>query len=130
MTNLQKMDNSLQDAVRTFNTGSKIHIQSDLTMIIDEKLIFLTGIFKRSDMVLGFWSHSPWGIGHDREKGFAVINTNGEMVHMFVSESEALKVGGNSRKWRSNIKSLYGELTRFSPEWEGIQFWNIKNLKT
>lgn len=87
-------------------------------------VIFLTGRFQDGYM-LGFWSQNPWGTTRNKDRGWAVINTE-EME--IVEECEILSsgnpMGNDFTAWRKRMKDEHGKLTIFIDS-SGDRVWKM-----
>lgn len=121
MKNLEQLNNKVRKLVE----ASIPNIDKDLAIKTnDDQLIFLTNIFK-DGCFLGFWSHSPWGRTTDGEKGWAVINSNLDIIDSCETKTFGEHVNNDFKEWRKEQHEIHGKSFKLKPEWENRAFWRI-----
>lgn len=87
------------------------------------ELLFLTKVFQ-DGMLLGFWSHSPWGTTRNKEEGWAIINPNTmEMVDHVCTLDSGTRTG-EFKEWSLNLKLEHGK-ANFLVNEHGDREWKI-----
>lgn len=119
---IEQLKEETQKAVK--KAAKKILISNDLTVVVDNELIFLTGIFKNG-FVIGFWSHSPWGTTRDKEQGWVIISDKMEVVSSCTTKTDGGTAGENFKDWRSEQKKEFGSATKLCEEFSNELIWKI-----
>lgn len=124
MTNLEQLNEKVQNLV----LKTSPNIDKDLAVTTNEdSLLFLTNIFK-DGCFLGFWSHSPRGNCYDQEQGWAVINSELQILDSCETKTMGQNAGNNFRKWRKEQSQIHGKSFKLKPEWENESFWKIEGF--
>lgn len=94
----------------------------DLAVVTTDPIIYLTGVFKNG-FVIGFWTQSPWGHTTDQDRGWAILDTNLQIIDS--CQSYDFGPTHQIREWRHSVKEEYGTAKKLCDEYSGEQFWKL-----